>query len=201
MKYVEFMEKFKSQELFSLNEIRAVAPGFYRARLNEWQGKGYIRKFIRNYYYFTDHEFEERSLFRAANRVYPPSYISLQSALSFYGIIPEKPLSVTSVTSRKTKTFITPAARLIYRRAAVKHFWGYRVEGSGSGAFLIAGPAKALLDLFYLDAGSRGKEGVAGLRINIKRLLELETKRSILQMAKKFNEPQVSAAAKEAVRP
>jgi predicted transcriptional regulator of viral defense system len=199
MKYIELMQKFKPQELFSLSEARAADPGFYRARLNEWQARGYIRKFIRNYYYFTDFEFEERALFRAANRVYPPSYISLQSALSFYGVIPEKPLAVTSVTSRKTKTFITPAARLIYRRVAIKHFWGYGASGTGPGAFLMAGPAKALLDLFYLDASSRGREGVSGLRINIKRLLELETKKNILRLAAKFGEPRVLDAAKEAV--
>jgi predicted transcriptional regulator of viral defense system len=200
MNYLGLLEKFKSQELFSLNEIRAVDPGFYRARLNDWQKKGYIRKLIRNYYYFSDIPFEERSLFRTANRIYPPSYVSLQSALSFYSLIPEKPLAVTSVTSRKTKTFVTPAARLIYRRVALKHFWGYRTEGSGAGAFLIASPAKALLDLFYLDASSRGNEGIAGLRINIKRLLELETKKSVMQMAKRFGEPLVLAAAKKAVK-
>jgi predicted transcriptional regulator of viral defense system len=200
MNYIELAEKFKNQELFSLNEIRAIEPDFYRARLNDWQDKGYIHKLVRNYYYFASQDFDERSLFRAANRIYPASYISLQSALSYYGIIPEKPLSITSISTRKTKTFLTPAGRFIYRKMAIKYYCGYGLEGTGSEAFLIATPAKALLDLFYLEASLRDRDGIEGLRLNAGRLFELETKKHILDLAKEFNEERVLDAAREVVK-
>jgi len=80
VRYQEIYEKFRDQGLFSVNEIRAMAPGFHRPRLNDWLKKGYIKKFVRNYYLFSSLTADERFIFSAANRVYPPSYISLQSA-------------------------------------------------------------------------------------------------------------------------
>ena len=124
----------------------------------------------------------------------------MQSALSYYGIIPEKPLSITSITTRKTKTFVTPAGRFIYRKTAVKHFGGYGIEGYGPEAFLIATPAKALLDLFYLEASLRDRDGIEGLRLNAGRLFELTTKKHILEMAAEFGDDHVLSAAREAVK-
>jgi len=49
-----------------------------------------------------------------ANLIYGPSYISLQFALSSYGMIPEAALQVSSVTFKKTKRYRTPVGELIY---------------------------------------------------------------------------------------
>lgn len=200
MRYLELREKFRGQELFSLEEIRLLSPGFYRARLNEWQRKGHIRKLIRTYYYFTDKEFDEPALFRAANRIYPPSYISLQSALAYYGLIPEKPLAVVSITSRKTKDFHTPLGRMAYRKVSEKIFGGYRLIGSGKDAFLMASPAKALLDLLYLEPGLRSKEGVEGLRINARLFREQATLGALAAMAKHFTDHRILETVREVVR-
>ncbi|MCE5300389.1 MAG: hypothetical protein LLG37_05890 [Spirochaetia bacterium] len=170
MRYMELQEKFGSQGLFSVNEVRAVEPGFYRPRLNEWQKKGYIRKFIRNYYVFSSAGPDELFLFAAANRVYAPSYISMQSALAYYGLIPDRPLSVLSITSRKTQTFETVFARFVYRKCAVKRFWGYITAGAPGREFLVAEPAKAILDLLYLEPSFRSAEAIAGLRLDMKRI-------------------------------
>lgn len=200
MRYLELREKFKEQELFSLDEIRVISPGFYRACLNEWQRKGYIKKLIRNYYFFTDREFDELALFRAANRIYPPSYISLQSALAYYGLILEKPLAVVSITSRKTKIFNTAAGRMVYRKIYEKYFNGYRLDGAGKDAFFIASPAKALLDLLYLEPGLRNKEGIKGLRLNLRMFRKLETIENLTVLANDFQDPGILATVKEVMR-
>jgi predicted transcriptional regulator of viral defense system len=46
---------------------------------------------------------DEMVLFMVANKIYEPSYVSLESALAYYKIIPETVLGVTSISSRKTK--------------------------------------------------------------------------------------------------
>jgi predicted transcriptional regulator of viral defense system len=84
--------------------------------------------------------------FRVANFLYEPSYVSLEAALNFYGILPQFPYEIASMTPRKpvTKT----ANEKTYRYARIKKslFWGYEARQG----FLIAQPEKALLDLLYL---------------------------------------------------
>lgn len=192
MKYVDFLGTFKEQELLSLNEIKSVDSHFYRARLNEWQNKGYIKKFLKNYYFFSDIRFDEKMLFRAANRVYRPSYISLQSALSYYGLIPEKPLAITSVSTLRTRNLETSAGRLTYRKVDEKYFTGYVVEDSGSESFMIAKPEKALMDLLYLSRGTLDESFMDGLRLNLRLLKRLSAKEKLIAAAGMFKNRKIS---------
>ncbi|GAI56933.1 unnamed protein product, partial [marine sediment metagenome] len=96
MKYLELKSELRDFTIFSLNEIRNIEPGFHRRRLNEWQDKGYIKKVVRGYYIFSDLKLSEEILFKIANRIYLPSYISLESALSYYHLIPESVYGITS---------------------------------------------------------------------------------------------------------
>ena len=54
------------------------------------------------------------SLFLIGNNLYGPSYISLQSALRYYGLIPEQVFTVTSMTMKHSMVFYTPLARFDY---------------------------------------------------------------------------------------
>jgi len=106
MKFLELKNELKDFPIFSLNEIKNIDPNFYRRRLNEWQDKGYIKKVIRGYYIFSDLQLSEEILFKIANRIYSPSYVSLESALSYYHLIPvgsEKFLSQMVGALRKAK--------------------------------------------------------------------------------------------------
>jgi hypothetical protein len=81
MKFLEFQNALKSYTVFSLTEIRKLAPRFYRTRLSEWQRKGYLQKVVKGQYTFSDLELGEETLFEIANRIYPPSYISFRARL------------------------------------------------------------------------------------------------------------------------
>ena len=115
-------------EVFSLSDIRKVDPEFYRPRLNEWQAKGYIKKLRRGYYMFADLALNEQALFFIANRLYVPSYVSFEMALSYYGLIPEGVYLVTSVSTKKTSTFKTPIAQFLYKTMKPSLFFGYQLE-------------------------------------------------------------------------
>ncbi|MBI2062001.1 MAG: type IV toxin-antitoxin system AbiEi family antitoxin domain-containing protein [Nitrospirae bacterium] len=84
-----------------------------------------------------------------ANRLYQPSYISLESALSYYGIIPETVYSVTSVGTKSTREFEVLGTRYLFRTVTRRVFTGYRnVEIEGQPV-LIAEKSKALADYLY----------------------------------------------------
>jgi len=85
----------------------------------------------------------------AANHLFGPSYVSLESALSFYGLIPEKVYAVRSATIKRAKTFSTPLGRFDYVSVPEKYFpIGIRQEiVEDRYAFLIADPAKAICDM------------------------------------------------------
>jgi len=97
-----------------------------------------------------------------ANLVYGPSFVSLDSALSFHGLIPERVEALTSVTTKRPKTFDTPIGSFIYRQSPKDsfHLGMDRVE-EGDVAFLIATPERALADKVRDDRGhalsSRGE--------------------------------------------
>jgi len=87
-----------------------------------------------------------------ANLVYGPSFVSLQWALSFHGLIPERVEAVTSVTTKRPKSFPTPIGAFIYRQSPIDafHLGMDRVE-EGDVAFLIATPERALADTIRDD--------------------------------------------------
>ena len=83
-----------------------------------------------------------------ANLVYGPSYVSLDYALAYHGLIPERVEALTSVTPSRSRRFSTPVGLFIYRQIPARAYevGMVRVEGEHGQAFLIASPEKALAD-------------------------------------------------------
>ncbi len=84
-----------------------------------------------------------------ANHLYGPSYVSLETALSFYGMIPEKVYAVRSVTTRLSKTYVTPLGNYEYVTVPEDYFQiGIRQEiVNNQYAYMIATPEKAICDM------------------------------------------------------
>ncbi len=87
-----------------------------------------------------------------ANKLYSPSYVSLETALSDYSIIPEVAMSVTSITTKPTRRFKNKHGLFIYRAVRPEAFTGYLVRRHGTFDILIAEPEKALVDYLYFKA-------------------------------------------------
>jgi predicted transcriptional regulator of viral defense system len=166
MNFIEFKERLKDFTVFSLGDIRNIDGNFRRRSLNEWQDKGYIRKVIDKYYIFSDLEVNENVLFEIANRIYDPSYVSLEMALSYYHLIPESVYTVTSITTRKTNSFDTQIGNFNYRTMKPGLFFGYSIEDYDDKHYKIASIEKSVLDYLYLNPGVREKEDFESLRIN-----------------------------------
>jgi len=87
-----------------------------------------------------------------ANHLYSPSYVSLETALSDYSIIPEVSMAVTSITTKTTRRFRNKHGLFIYRTVKPEAFAGYYVEREGGFDILMAEPEKALVDFLYFKA-------------------------------------------------
>ena len=166
MQYVRLKEAMKDFTVFSLRDIRRVDPGFYRARLNEWQEKGYIKKIIKGHYLFSDVEMDEHALFEIANRIYHPSYVSFEMALSYHHLIPENPYVITSASTRRTYRFSTPVGEFHYRTLKPDLFFGYELVPCRNRQVKAAGIEKAVLDYFYANPAVKKEPDFASLRID-----------------------------------
>lgn len=83
-----------------------------------------------------------------ANHLYTPSYISMSTALRYYGLIPEAVYVHQSMTVKHSRSFQTPVGSYDYKYISRKAFSiGVRSMNKGDYAFLIASPEKALCDL------------------------------------------------------
>lgn len=83
-----------------------------------------------------------------ANHLYAPSYISMSTALRYYGLIPEAVYTHQSMTVKHSRCFQTPIGTYDYKYIDRNAFSvGVRSVNKGDYAFLIASPEKALCDL------------------------------------------------------
>ena len=83
-----------------------------------------------------------------ANHLYTPSYISMSTALRYYGLIPEAVYVHQSMTVKHSRSFQTPVGSYDYKYISREAFSiGVRSMHKGDYAFLIASPEKALCDL------------------------------------------------------
>lgn len=166
MTYLQLKSALGEFTVFSLPEIRKVNPGFHRRRLTEWQEKGYLKKVIKGRYIFSDLALDEPRLFEIANRIYSPSYVSFEMALSYYGLVPETAYGVTSASTRRTYHFKTPIGEFKYRSIKKKAFFGYELVHSDNKCFKIASPEKAIADYFYLNNSLKQKKDFESLRMD-----------------------------------
>ena len=110
-----------------------------------------------------------------ANHLYGPSYLSLETALSFYGIIPERVFAIRSMTTKRAKNFETPFGTFDYTTVLADYFSiGLRQEMvENQYAFLIATPEKALCDLILATPNLR-LQSVKAMRVYLEEDLRID---------------------------
>ncbi|MBN1895168.1 hypothetical protein JW906_11760 [bacterium] len=131
--------------------------------------------------------------FVLSNRILSGSYVSLQSALSHYGVIPEYVAAITAVTVRRPGVWNTQLGVFSFRHIRTSFFSGYDMAdlGEGKQAF-IAFPEKALLDLIYLEPGADSMDYVRELRLqNTQRF----NPQKLIQMAGRSGSPKLKRSA------
>lgn len=171
MQFLKFKQQFSSYIVFSTKEIEKMYPAFNRMNLLAWQKKGYLQKIRNGLYCFSDIKLNETVLFYIANKIYKPSYVSLESAFLYYNLIPEAVFSISSITTLKTQKFNTNLSFNTYSNIKTSCFFGYRLVQNENYTFKIAELEKSLLDYLYLRKSVKTLTDIESLRLN-KQLLQ-----------------------------
>jgi len=157
--------------LFTLIDLRHLFPNesekTIQNNLTRWLARKYCERLRRGVYQLLEpwNETDIPDLY-IANRLYEPSYVSLETALSHYSMIPEVAVQVTSVTTRPTRTFRNQYGSFFYRTCKVEAFVGYRLILYEGFKISIADQEKALVDFLYFHSRSEIKVNCKEERLN-----------------------------------
>ncbi len=127
-----------------------------------------------------------------ANLIYGPSAISFEYALAFYGMIPERVETITSITSKRDKVFSTPLGIFTYKYIHItKYIVGINLVSLGQKNIIISSPEKALSDCLskipaLIDINDLYKYLHEDLRIESSNLKNLDQK-LLLFLGKVYN--------------
>jgi hypothetical protein len=144
-------EPFFHSSLLKSGPVNMVDLG---KQLSRWVKAGSLIQIRRGLYAFSDERGQAYPHpFTLANQMKRGSYVSLQSALAYYHLIPEYVAQVTSITTGRPETISNPLGDYIFKHVKKALFFGFQTIEmvKGQSAF-IARPEKALLDLVYLTA-------------------------------------------------
>ncbi|MBU0721977.1 hypothetical protein KKA93_00770 [Patescibacteria group bacterium] len=142
---------FNSNNICSLFGVSAIAAS---ALLHRYKKQGFILQLKRGSYVFPDVLPPDVYI---ANKLYSPSYISLEFALSYHGVIPETVYEITSVTTKATRRFETLGKIFSYRTIKKAAYTGYGAEKQAGLSFYIADAEKAFVDTNYLRLMNKQK--------------------------------------------
>ena len=196
MRWDDFLSNYAQVPVIDTNMLLAgiTDSRALKVQLSRWVKAGKIIQAKREIYILAE-RYRKTPLYEpySAFLLKKPSYISLEKALEYYGLIPESVPVFTSLTTKRQAKFISAAGVFVYRHIKKELFWGYNsITVNGQTGF-IASPEKALPDLFYIN---RIKVSFAFLKeLRLQNTTKLNA-RKLLVSAKKFNSRSILKAAK-----
>ncbi len=161
MKFTNVVKTLKGWHypIFSMEDLFLFFPEENReqvhVQLNDWKKKAWITPLKRGLYELNYPQPEVIPDLCIANKLYFPSYVSLETALSIYGLIPEFSAQVTSVTTKVTRVFSNRHGRFSFFSIHPRAFTGYRVNDYQGFEVRIAEPEKAFVDYVYFKVVHR----------------------------------------------
>ncbi|MBS3785052.1 MAG: hypothetical protein KGY78_11480 [Anaerolineae bacterium] len=169
MEFERLVEIVGNQPVFETSLLLAgeVDPANIQRQLSRWTRAARLHQLRRGLYALAPpFQKVEPHPFLVANRMVEPSYVSLQSALAHYGLIPEYVPITTSVTTRRPNGWDTPLGSYAFRHVKTELFRDYRLlEVAKEQRAFVASSEKALLDLIYLEPGADSHEYLKELRL------------------------------------
>jgi predicted transcriptional regulator of viral defense system len=196
MKFSELLELVGEEPIFKSSLLMAGNRSAFpvRVQLSRWVSEGKILQIKRGLYVVAKpYRNKEPHPFLIANMIKKASYISLQSALEYYGIIPEYVPKITSVTTERPEEISTRLGSFLFKHLKKELFWGYKEQEiiKGTGVF-IATPEKALLDLIYLTPDSDNLAYIEELRLQNSEKLDTDL---LTYYSNRFKKPKVERAS------
>jgi predicted transcriptional regulator of viral defense system len=128
MTFLEFKDKMFDLARFNIYQVYMWQPDFDWNNLTRWIKKGYLIRLRQGYFTFTEYRSKPDYPLYFANQIYRPSYISLHTAVAFYGMIPEAVIQIVSVTSLKTASFSNNIGEYSYHSVKENLMFGYELK-------------------------------------------------------------------------
>lgn len=170
-------------------------PNSVRQQLSRWTQAGRLYQLRRGVYALAP-PFQKTKPhpFRIANLLVKSSYVSLHSALEYYGLIPEYTPATTSVTTLRSGSWATPLGNFEYRHVQIALFYGFKhIEVSSAQFAFLATPEKALLDLTHLTPRADHSAYLDELRLQNLEQLDLA---KLVDFAERSGHPKLVRAAR-----
>ncbi|MCQ9206036.1 MAG: hypothetical protein NG737_06980 [Omnitrophica bacterium] len=183
MKFKDFYKILEKNKyyIFSHEDIMSFYPNekkhIIKTMIYRWKEKGWVYSLKRGLYELTYPKDFTVPDMHIANKLYNPSYVSLETALSNYSIIPEVSMAVTSITTKPTRRFKNKHGLFIYRTVNPDFFKGYYVQKHGAFDIFIAEPEKALIDYFYFKTYRNKKINLENERLDKDAIARLNRKK------------------------
>ncbi|MHB8135744.1 MAG: type IV toxin-antitoxin system AbiEi family antitoxin domain-containing protein [Anaerolineaceae bacterium] len=175
-----------------------INPKIVRLQLSRWVNSGRIYQLRRGLYAIAQpYQKVKPHPFLVANHLQPASYVSLQSALAFYDMIPETLNITVSVTTGRPERLETPLGIFEFRHIKPSLLFGYQMTDLNGQNALLATPEKALLDLIYFQSGGESMNYLQELRLQNLERLELDLLRKHSEF---FDSPKIRTAVKRISR-
>jgi predicted transcriptional regulator of viral defense system len=152
MKWIEVQQRAaaKGITIFMVSEFKRImdlSETAAQKMLERYTKRGLLTRLKKGMYMVTANP---PTSFLISNRLYKPSYISFESALSYHKIIPETVYGVTAATTKPTRNFQVAGKAFSYHTIKTSAYTGYAPTRIGGDLILMASPEKALVDYLYL---------------------------------------------------
>lgn len=202
MKYLEFREKTANLPIIGKDTVCALSPvnpKNLHDQISRWQKKGLIYKLRQGLYALdaSDRKAQFSNYF-LANQICSPSYISLETAMGFYSMIPEGVFAYTCITTKKTQEYHNHYGSFYYHNLDVELFSDFLVyQDEFDNSFYMASREKALADfLFFKLRGLKDYDkDVFDESFRLQNLEELDLAK-LLAISEKFQSKKLSEAVK-----
>lgn len=201
MKFKALLNLLGEEALFETGLLLAgkVDQADVRRQLSRWVRNGYIYQLRRGLYTLAPpYQKVVPHPFLVANRMVRGSYISCQSALAYYGLIPEHVPITLSVTTQRPDHWTTPLGHYEFRHIKPDFLIGYqRLMIVQEQWVYIARPEKALLDLAYLQSGADDPAYLHELRLQ--NLQQLD-RNNLWELATHVRSPKLQRVAEQVIQ-
>lgn len=186
MNFWQLRNQFYDLVCFNVNQVYAWQPDFEKNNLTRWTKQNLLVKLRNSWYSFPEYLKTSNIQHFVSNKIYSPSYVSLHSALAFYGIIPEAIVQTTAVSSLKKASFGNVFGSFSYQQILPELMFGNEQKTFlNKHSLFFATPEKAILDLLYLYPQYNSQQEIIELRfdeefmqedLNVERLNEFVEK-------------------------
>ncbi len=203
MNSIEHVRNVIDQEVFDYTQLMLALTDYRKPRdlLTSLMQEGRIIRIRKGLYIFGDaYRRSPIPTEMLANLIYGPSLISLDFALSWYGLIPERVYEITSISTGRSRRFDTPVGRYSYHQVSpIRMAYGATIVKRPAGNWIMCEPVKALADKVWTDKRfnptSRGAYPdyiFEDLRIDEKLLGDLCKKADLVDLEKNYAARKIS---------